>query len=128
MKPEIAAKWEEAVSKFRNAEKLLNQEEFDLAVREAKRAFLAGFSAAACLWGKKETLRSDNLDVDTLSEYYASVHNLGNEAQIITGALSDFVKDIHHKHYSPREIVEKVRKGLQFFISISPPENKLPQL
>lgn len=127
MKPEIAAKWEEAVSKFRNAEKLLNQEQFDLAVREAKRAFLAGFSATACLWGKEETLRSDNPGVDTF-EYYVSVHNLGNEAQIIAGALSDFVKDIDHKHYSPREIVEKVRKGLQFFISISPPEDKLPQL
>jgi hypothetical protein len=104
MKPETCAQWEQALSHFSNAEKLLRDEKLEEAGREAVRAFVLAISAVEIL--------SDELGMAELSE-------------IAKNALFEG-SDRAGRHYTPKETIEWARRILKRLSHELPPDTFRP--
>jgi hypothetical protein len=104
MKPETCTQWEQALSRFSNAEKLLRDEKFEEASREAIPAFFLAVSAVEIL--------SDELAMAELSE-------------IAKNALFEGFKRAD-RHYTPKETIEWVRRTLKRLSDGLPPDTFRP--
>ncbi len=104
MKPKAAETWNMALGSLRNAEQHFNEGKGELIKDEAFNAVVYGRLAIYCLLGE------------------------GGENDISVDAMFDFMDDNKTKHYSPKELIKKMRKVLNCFSDLTPPENKLPRV
>jgi len=104
MKRETCAQWEQALSHFSNAEKLLRDKKFEEASREAVPAFVLAISAVEILSGE--------LGIDELSE-------------IAKNALFEGFERAG-RNYPPKDTVEWVRRTLKRLSDGLPPDTFRP--
>lgn len=103
MKPEVAEKWQEALSAYKKAKQHVDAGEHDKAKAEAVRAVVLG--------------------IDTMRELFPSPQE--QHAVGIFAVVADAYLDKEKPTSLARDHVEKARTVLRQFINLSRPENKL---
>jgi hypothetical protein len=105
MKPEVVDKWNEAIDRFKAAERHLRTGAHEAARTEARSSAIVG------AWAVLELLIQQTEE--------KTPHHVAESP--LNEALSDWARECP----GPRDYVERARRLLMEFIALSPPENKL---
>jgi hypothetical protein len=104
VKPETVDKWNEALDRFKKAERHMRAGAHDAAKAEARSSAIVG------AWATLELVIESG---DKMPSHVAE------------SPLNEALRGWTEESLGPRDCVERARRLLKEFISLSPPENKL---